>query len=367
MRTGGDVSGTPHGELLVVGATGRIGRPVVAGLAGRGFHAVPVGRRRESLEPLRAGVCHGPGEVVVADGAVAVAAAVRQRRPAVVVNLLGDYARTAGTLIDAVISVGGCYVDLAADLDGATQLIGRHADAVAAGSTLVTGAGFGVLATEAVVAKLCADRPAPAHVRVDALASVGGEAGRLGGAYASSIVDAITLGGRRYDGGRLVRSALGADPRTVLLPDGETVRSAGAATAELIAAQRASGAPSVSVTSALAPTAPLVRAALPPARALLSIGAVRRAAVRRLAGTRVRAAPRPRRHSWGHAVVTWPGGTSREGWLRADDGMDYTAAAVTDVATRLARGVGRPGAHTPAAVFGPDLAVSAGATFLIDH
>lgn len=79
----------------------------------------------------------------------------------------------------------------------------------------------------------------------------------------------------------------------------------------------------------------------------------------------IKAAARPREHSWGHAVVTWPDGTSREGWLRADDGMDFTADVATEVAVRLSRGEGKPGAYTPGAAFGPDLAVAAGGAFLL--
>jgi hypothetical protein len=206
--------------------------------------------------------------------------------------------------------------------------------------------------------------PAPSRVRVDALSSVATEPGVLGTAFASSIIEAITNGGLQYQNGQLVKIRLGADPQTLTLPDGETVKSAGAATGELLAAQQASGAPSVTVTSALAPTGALVRAILPLAGTLLSIPALRRLAVRRMAQITMKAALRPRRHSWGHAVLTWPDGTVREGWLRADDGMDYTVAA--EVAVRLARGGGKPGAHTPAAAFGPDLAVSAGGTFLLD-
>ncbi|GAA5065528.1 hypothetical protein HNP84_006793 [Thermocatellispora tengchongensis] len=41
------------------------------------------------------------------------------------------------------------------------SLLALHAEAVRAGSTLVTGAGFGVLATEALVAKLRDGRPTP--------------------------------------------------------------------------------------------------------------------------------------------------------------------------------------------------------------
>jgi short subunit dehydrogenase-like uncharacterized protein len=98
---------------------------------------------------------------------------------------------------------------------------------------------------------------------------------------------------------------------------------------------------------------------------LLSIPALRRLAVGCMTHTRLKAAPRPRQHSWGHAVITWPNGTSREGWLRADDGMDYTANIVAETAVRLARGEGMPGAFTPAAAFGPRLATDAGGTFVL--
>lgn len=222
-----------------------------------------------------------------------------------------------------------------------------------------------MLAVEAVVAALCADRAAPSHVRVDALASVATEAGPVGPALAASIIELLTHGGRRYANGELVRTRRAAVPRTITLPDGTTARTAEAPTGELYAAQRASGTPSVVATSVLVPSAPLVRAVLPLAGALLSVPALRRMAIRRLAAVTTRARPRPREHSWGHAVVTWPDGTVREGWLRTRDGMDYTAAVATEVAVRLARGDGRHGAFTPAAAFGAELAESAGGTLLL--
>jgi hypothetical protein len=43
--------------------------------------------------------------------------------------------------------------------------------------------------------------------------------------------------------------------------------------------------------------------------------------------------------------------------------MDFTVAAAAEVAARLARGEGRPGAYTPGALFGPDLAEAAGGAF----
>lgn len=51
---------------------------------------------------------------------------------------------------------------------------------------------------------------------------------------------------------------------------------------------------------------------------------------------------------------------------RADDSMDYTASVVTEVAARLARGEGKPGAYSPAAAFGPEIVTAAGGTFVLD-
>lgn len=354
------------GEVWILGGTGRIGRAVTSRLAAQGFTAVPVGRDEARLRTAVADLgLSGEVKVVVAATPEDIAAEIARQRPAVVVNTIGEYATTAALIARACMP-GGHYVDLANDLTAVSQMLDLHQEAVDAGSTLVTGAGFGVLATEAIVAKLCEEGPTPDRVRVDALSSVAGEEGAVGESLAASIIDVLTTGGRCYRDGHLVKTRLGADPQNLTLPDGETVQSAGVPSGELLAAQLASEAPSVTVTSAMAPTASVARAALPIAGKLLSIPALRRFAVRRMAAVSTKAASRPRRHSWGHAIVTLLDGTTREGWLRAEDGMDYTISVATETATRLAKGDGKPGAYTPAAALGADLAVAAGGTFILD-
>ncbi|MFC8566760.1 hypothetical protein ACFUIW_13485 [Streptomyces sp. NPDC057245] len=363
------------GEIWILGAGGRIGGAVAAHLAAQGLRPVLVGREssgdrlRDTAADLgtRAVVvdgAHGANGANGIDGIDGIAAEISRQRPAVVFNGIGNYAETAPVLARACMP-GGHYLDLAADLTAVPRLLGLHQEAERAGSTLVTGSGFGVLATEAVVIRLCEGRPAPAAVRVDALASVSLAAGVVGGAFAASMIDTLATGGRRYSDGRMVTSRLGADLQKLTLPDGQRAKSAGAPTAELIAAQRASKAPSVTVTTGMAPPSPVMRALAPPAGKLLSVGPLRRFAVGQMAKAKMKETPRPRRHSWGHAVVTWSDGTHREGWLRADDGMDYTASVAAAVAARLARGEGRPGAYTPGALFGADLAEQAGGQFLL--
>ena len=97
---------------------------------------------------------------------------------------------------------------------------------------------------------------------------------------------------------------------------------------------------------------------------LLNWTALRKFAERRLAAVKVGASGRPREHSWGHAVVTWANGDVREGWLRLGDAQAFTGAVPAELARRLLAGDGKPGAHTPAALFGPTLAESCGGEYL---
>lgn len=73
-----------------------------------------------------------------------------------------------------------------------------------------------------------------------------------------------------------------------------------------------------------------------------------------------------RKVSWAHARVEWPDGTARDGWLQTGDAMDFTSQVGAQVALALLRGEGRPGAYTPGALLGSQLAVRAGGTFVLD-
>jgi len=136
---------------------------------------------------------------------------------------------------------------------------------------------------------------------------------------------------------------------------------------ELLAAQRASDAPFVESASSAAPTSALVRIVLPLATNLLTVEPLRRFAARRLAAVRFSARSAPRASSWGHAHVTWQDGTTTEGWLRLPEAHATTVAVCAETARRLACGEGRPGAHTPAALFGSGLVTSIGGEFVDDR
>lgn len=359
------------GEIWIVGATGNIGRALAARLTATGSSSgsstnrpgvVLVGRSAQRLDDLVA-TLDGPVRTLVLAGFDEMLEAVRSERPSIVVNLLGSYAETAIPLARACMPDGG-YVDLTIDNETLAALVGLNDEAATANTTVVGGAGFGVVATEALVARSCAEKPEPVRVRIDALSSYAPEDGVVGEAFAVTSVDVMTIGGRAYRDGRLTRVGLGSNLTRHVLPDGTTVSSSAVASGELFAARSISHAATIDFTSALAPTSPLIRASLPMMSRLLRIPAMRRMMIRQLAAAKTTKAPRPRPYSWGHAVVEWRDGSRRESWLRAEDAMDYTRDVVYAVVRRLIAGTAPVGAFTPAAGFGPGIAEEAGATFV---
>ncbi len=351
-------------EVWILGATGHVGRAVAAHLIDHNIMPVLVGRDEERLHQLT--TSHDKNlQTIIAASPQEAATRISQQRPAMVINTIGPFTETTVLIARACLPYSH-YIDLANDVISISALLDLHQQAIAAGRILVTGAGFGVLATESVVVKLCQDHPTPEHVRTDALASLELEAGVLGESLASTIIDGLPYGGRYYKNGRLVRNRVGSSPITNTPPDGSHVTSTSVPFGELVAAQRASGAPNVLSASSEIPTGPLVHLIFPIASALSHITPLRTIAKRRLARAKISPRARPREYSWGHAYVQWPDGTYQEGWMRTGDAMVFTSTVTATVAEQILAGKGQPGAYTPAALFGSQLAEAAGGTFIVE-
>ncbi len=360
-----------NGEVWVLGGTGRTGRGVAEDLADRGVETVLVGR-----DPSRLAAAAAPLglRTVVAPTPADTVAAIERDRPRVVVNTAGPFVTSAPPLLQACTGIGTNYVDLANDVAAVLGLLGQHEAAVVAGCTLVTGSGFGVVATESVVTRLCENEPTPAHVRVDAAPALAIEPGRLGEALAGTIVEGLPGidGGRRYQGrrylaGRLAPAPVGGQPLRLTTPDGDQILTSAMPLGDLVAAHQASQAPSVLAASSELPSAPVARLGMRIAMPLLTVPTVRRLTRNRLARIQLAAHPAPRTHSWGHARVEWADGRVREGWLQLGEAQAVTVSLLAEVAARLVAGTGRPGAYTPVALLGASLAESCGGTYLIDQ
>ncbi|WP_425146972.1 saccharopine dehydrogenase NADP-binding domain-containing protein [Deinococcus sp.] len=352
-------------EIWVLGGTGRTGKAVATRLHRAGLSLALIGRDRERLAGVAAELDGAP-RLFVGSLDAALAELAREA-PAVLINTVGPFASTAARVARAC-PPGTHYVDVANELPAVQAILELDQQAKNAGQVLVAGAGFGVLASESVVLRLCEGRSPALRVRVDAVPSVALEPGVIGSALAGTILDGLPSGGRQVRDGRLARARLSAEAMRLTTPDGDLVTTASLPSGELLAAWHASRADAVVCASSEVPTGAWVQLILPVASALLRLPAIARFAVRRLAQVPLKARARPRPHSWAHARVEWASGEVREGWLRAgDDAMTFTATAVAEVAQRLARGEGRPGAYTPGALFGPALAEAVGGEFFIEE
>ncbi|MGV9823525.1 saccharopine dehydrogenase NADP-binding domain-containing protein [Nocardia xishanensis] len=350
------------GEIWMIGATGRAGRNISAELQADRHRIVLVGRNGQRLAEAAAAIAAlggPPPRTLVTDDPLA---QIATGRPDVVVNTVGPFGATTVPTAHACVAAGSHYVDLANEFQPVQSLLGLDPAARTAGSTLVTGAGFGTLATEALVSELCAGRPSPIRVRVAAMPVVDG----LGPAVLASVVDAAATGGLVYRDGRLTRSRLGAHLQHTPLPDGTMRATVAVPTGELEAALNASGAGDVIATSSEVPTGRIARVALPIVGAVLRVEAVRRTVIRLIDRWQLTPPATPGEVSWAYASTEWEGGETRQAWLQAGEGYAFTSRVAAMVATRLADGDARPGAFTPGALFGADLARSAGATITLD-
>lgn len=345
-------------EIWILGATGRAGRGIARRLADSGHHVVLAGRDSARLV---AATMDGARQVVGPFDAVL--AQLSDAAPAVVVNTVGPFARTAGQVLDAL-PPGTHYVDIGNELPGVQAVLDRHERAVANGSALVTGAGFGVLATEAAVLRLCQNRPVPARVRVDAIPSLATDGGVIGEALAGSMLGSAHQGGRRVAHGQLVRAGVASERLQLTLPSGDVVTTSLLPTGDLLAAWRASGAPEVVSGSSEIPSGAAIRATLPVLSLALRSATLRRLVIGRLARVPLPVRERPREFSWGHASAQWDDGTTAEVWLRLTDAGDFYENVAAETTRRLLVGTS-PGAYTPGALFGATFASDLGAKFIV--
>lgn len=305
-------------DVLLLGATGNVGRMLAVQLAARGFAVGLAGRNPALLAALDSrlaldGARTSVRVVDIADPESLVEAAATVR---VVVSTVGPFARWAGAVVDACLSAGVPYVDIANEWQAVRQLLDRDATARERGVALVTGAGFGVVATEALVVRLIGrTSETPTRVRVAAAAAVGN---RSEGA-ANTVREAMRQGAISYRDGQVVREPLGSGA-TVVSFGGAQRRMIPAPVGDLEAARVASGAPEV---------------------------------IAYVEGDRGMG---DASYTW--AEVTWPDGRLVAAELRLGDGNQATVAIAAETVGRVLAGA-TPGAWTPCRLFGAELLTDA--------
>lgn len=348
--------------ITVLGASGLVGRAIIGNLGGA-QQLVLVGRDATRLSAVAdAARSAGVSELVTLTTGTEGWANVLDRVPqtGLVLNLVGPATRTAPEILDWCLRRRVHYCDVANELDAVRATLARGPDARRAGVSVMTGAGFGVVATEALVLALRGDRPAAQSARVAAMPGMTSR----GRNVAASAIEVLSAGGRAYRGGALTPIRPGSTHWRIPTPAGETLGGIGVAVGDLESAARASGAADVDAFTTEIPANAVVRAALP-ALSRAAQSAVIRGALEYAVSLTNSPGPTPGRSaeyvSLSYAKLTWADGTSRAGWLQMGDGYDFSGAVAAAVVVAQLAGAVTPGAHTPAAVLGPQIAFDAGA------
>jgi short subunit dehydrogenase-like uncharacterized protein len=311
--------------ILLLGANGTMGRLIARKASQRGLSLVLAGRDLDQLVQLAENLAPAPVRAALADLGNPEACRSLMAGVDLVLNTVGPFSRYAGPVVDACVRAGVAYVDLANELPAVRGLLQRDAEARRRGVTLVTGAGFGVVATE-TLALLLAQRSGEQLVDVE-LATAPAVASTSGGVRAT-VAEALAGGCARYSDGQLVAVPFGLGERTVTFPDGPR-RVVPVPVGDLIAAQRATAAPNAVVFGDIA-----AHAVPPPDAANL------------------------RSYAW--AAATTANGQCLEARLTFGEGLQASASIAIEVASRVLANP-TPGAWTPGQLFGPELAEACGA------
>jgi len=311
--------------ILLLGANGTMGRLIARKASRQGLSLVLAGRDLDQLVQLAENLGPAPVRAALADLSNPEACRSLVAGADLVLNTVGPFSRHAGPVVDACVRAGVAYVDLANELPAVRELLQRDSEARRHGVDLVTGAGFGVVATE-TLALLLAQRSAEQLVDVQ-LATAPAVASTSAGVR-TTVAEAMTGGSACYRNGQLVAAPFGLGERMVMFPD-RPRRVVPVPVGDLVSAQRATGAPNVVVFGDISTHA------APP----LDVGNLR---------------------SYAWAAATTASGDCLEARLTFGEGLQASASIAIEVASRVLASPSA-GAWTPGQRFGPELAVACGA------
>jgi saccharopine dehydrogenase (NAD+, L-lysine-forming) len=333
-------------EWMIYGANGYTGELVARRAVRLGFRPVLAGRSGGAIRTL-AGELGLEHVVVALDDPAALRAALSGVQ--LVAHCAGPFVATSAPMVDACLATGTHYLDVTGEIDVFESIFARHQEAVAAGVVLVPGAGFDVVPTDCLAARLAASLPGASSLELAFHAG-----GGLSRGTARTALSGMAGGGRVRRNGVLVPTRAGSPRRRAPFPSGE--RSvASVRWGDLVTAFRSTGIPNITVYTEL-PMKGRGAALAGVLRSAPLLGLARRVVSARVTGPDADRRARSRSEVWGE--VRDADGHARSGTLTGPNAYDLTADAVVRAVRELtdARTCPAPGAHTPSMAFGVDFA-----------
>lgn len=328
---------------MIYGANGYTGELIAREAVRRGMKPVVAGRSAEKIEPLarELGLEWRTFDVDRAD----------LRGIALVLHCAGPFVHTSKPMVRACLEAGAHYLDITGEIGVFESVFRRDADAKERGVTLMPGVGFDVVPTDCLAARLAARLPGADELW---LAFYSHRGGVSPGTAKTSIEGAAKGGWIRRDG-RLTPVPLLFDVREIPFSVGNRL-CVTIPWGDLATAYRSTGIPNIRVYTGrsrksidrlrrMAPLLPLLRLSL----------------VRRIAQFFAGRRPGPSADQRAAARVYLWGRVARgsdEVTMTTDVAEGYTFTVLSSLAAveRILGGAAKPGAWTPAQLFGADFA-----------
>lgn len=339
-------------RLLIYGANGYTGELIAREAAARGMQPLLGGRNAHALHTL-ARELGGEARVAALDDRVALDALLRD--VGVVLHCAGPFSATSAPMVEACLRHGVHYLDITGEIDVLEAVHARDAEARRAGVVLCPGAGFDVVPTDCLAARLARELPDATFLCLGFASS-----GRPSRGTLKTSVQNLAAGGRIRSAGRIVPVAHAFRVRDIDF--GEGLRSAVTIPwGDVSTAFHTTGIANVETYIAMSPAAIARLRRLNTFGALLRFGPLQRFVQRRAAASGPPGPDAAARAA--HGMLVWgeaqaPSGERVTGRLRVANGYDVTVHAALAIAARLAQGVGpdMAGHRTPARLMGTGFA-----------
>jgi short subunit dehydrogenase-like uncharacterized protein len=321
---------------LIYGANGYTGELIAREAVRRGHRPILAGRDAAKIEPL--------ARELGCEARVFPLDAIDLRGVALVLHCAGPFVRTSAPMVDACIAAGAHYLDITGEIDVFEAILQRKA-----GVTLLPGAGFDVVPTDCLASMLAARMPDATELSL-AFHSKGSELSR---GTTKTMLESIGDGGAIRRDGKIVRVPMAYGVRDI--PFSHGVRTAMTIPwGDVSTAYYTTGIPNIRVYLAT-PTKSIrwmkrIGWLLPllspkPIRRLLQRVADRRSGP----GEAMRTAGRV--YLWGE--VRNAKGKSFSMTMTTPEGYAFTVISAVNAVERVLANP-RPGAFTPARLFGAD-------------
>jgi len=335
------------GAILLYGANGYTGELCAREAVARGLRPVLAGRRAEAVQPLAAELGLAARAVPLDDGAALRAAL---DGVASVLHCAGPFSLTSRPMVDACLERGVHYLDITGEIEVFEAVFRREREAVARGVALLPGAGFDVVPSDGLAARLHEALPEATRLEL-AFASVGGSWSR---GTLVTMLEGARKGSCVRRGGRYVPIRPASLVRTVEFEPGKPRTAVAIPWGDQATAFRTTGIPDITTWAGVGRSQLRAMRWLGRLRPLLAIGPLRRALQaqvrKRVSGPDEATREKARSLLWGR--VEAPDGTAIEARLSAPEGYRLTAIAAVECARRVAAGELAPGAWTPSLAFG---------------